>query len=90
MGAPSKALSKVIHQPVIERVSEVAGATVARPSGILGGGLFAVLGSAILLYVTKHYGYHYNYLIFGMLFVGGFAAGMIVELVLRTVIRKKS
>ena len=47
MNAPSKALSKVIHQPVIEKVSEVAGATVARPSGILGGGLFAVLGSAI-------------------------------------------
>ena len=90
MGAPSKALSKVIHQPVVEKVSDVAGATVARPSGILGGGLFALIGSALLLYATKHYGYQYNYLVFGMLFVAGFVAGMIIELVVRTVLRKKS
>lgn len=89
MNAPSRAMSKIIHQPVVEKVSEVAGATIARPSGILGGGLFAFVGSFALLWITKHYGYTYNYLVFFMLFVSGFAIGMIVELVLHGLIRRR-
>ena len=88
MNAPSRVMSRLIHQPVIEKVSEVAGATVARPSGILGGGLFAFVGSFALLWVTKHYGYTYNYLVFFMLFVSGFAIGMIVELVIHNMMRR--
>jgi hypothetical protein len=87
--APERVLSKVMHNKVVERVSEVAGATVARPSGILGGGLFAVLGSGTLLIIVKHYGYQYNYLAFVLLFVGGFALGLILELIMRTVFHKK-
>ncbi len=89
MNAPSRAMSKVIHNPVVEKVSEVAGETVARPSGILGGGIFALIGTSILLWVTKHYGYTYNYLVFFILFVAGFAIGMTVELVVRTFIRRR-
>ncbi len=87
--APARAFSKVIHQPVVEKVSEVAGPTVARPSGILGGGIAALLGSSFLLYVTKHYGYRYNYFVFIMLFVGGFAVGMLVELLIRALFARK-
>lgn len=84
-----RVFSKVIHQPIIEKVSEVAGATVARPSGIIGGGLLAVLGSSILLWITKKYGYEYNYLVYMILFVGGFALGIIIELALRFILRNK-
>ena len=90
LSAPSRAFSKVIHQPAVDKVSEVAGATIARPSGIIGGGICAVLGSSMLLYITKKYGYEYNYLIFILLFVGGFAAGMIIELCIHMLLRKKA
>ena len=88
MSAPSRALSKVVHQPVVEKASEI-GASVARPSGVLGGGIFALVGSSLLLYITKHNGYRYNYLMFILLFVGGFILGMIVELLLHMLIRHK-
>ena len=90
MKAPARAFSKVIHQPVVEKVSEVAGSTVARPSGTIGGGLFALLGSITLLYISKHYGYRYNYFIFILLFVGGFIVGMIIELIVRALLRRKA
>lgn len=89
MNAPSKVLSKVMHQAAVEKISEVAGATVARPSGLLGGGLFALLGTSILLWVTKHYGYTYNYLMFFMLFIGGFALGMLGELAFKTLTHRR-
>lgn len=80
LSAPNKVLSKVIHQPTVERVSEAAGQTIARPSGLFGGGLFAFLGTLALLYITRKYGYEFNYLVFFMLFVGGFAFGAVLEL----------
>lgn len=77
--APDRALSKVIHQPVVRAVSDAASRTVSRPSGLLGGGIVAFLGTSGYLYVAKHYGFEYNYLIFLGLFVGGFALGLIFE-----------
>lgn len=90
MNAPSRTMSKIIHQPVVEKVSDAASVTVARPSGILGGGAFALIGSIILLWTTKHYGYKYNYLVFFMLFICGFIIGMITELVIHYFIRRKN
>lgn len=79
-----KALSKVIHQPVIRAVSEGASRTISRPSGLLGGGIVAFLGSSAYLYFTKHIGLQYNYFIFALLFVGGFAIGLILELLVHS------
>jgi hypothetical protein len=89
MSAPARVMSKVIHAPVIEKASEVAGSTVARPSGLLGGGILSLIGTSILLWITKHYGYEYNYLVFFMLFVSGFAIGMIIELLFRAFVRRR-
>lgn len=80
LSAPQRALSKLIHQPAIRAVSETAGKTVSRPSGLLGGSLVAFLGTTSYLYVAKHYGYKYNYLLFFILFFGGFVIGLILEL----------
>ncbi len=80
LNGPEKALSKVIHAPVVETISTVTGNTVARPSGILGGSIFALIGTLLLTYFTRRYGFSYNYLIFVILFAGGFTAGLIVEL----------
>lgn len=86
--APYKTLSKVIHQPVVEAVSEVAGKTVARPSGVLMGGVFAFIGSSLFLWISKHYGYEYNFLLFLSFFAGGFIIGILVELGLYLANRK--
>lgn len=85
LNAPERALSKVIHAPAVETISNVAGSTIARPSGILGGSIFALLGTLVLTYFTRRYGFSYNYLVFAILFVGGFIAGIIGELFLRLI-----
>ena len=89
LSPPERGLSKIVHQPVVDAVSEVGGKTVARPSGILGGGICAFLGSLGYLYLAKHIGFHYNYLLFLLLFVGGFAVGIVLELIVRLAFRFK-
>lgn len=85
---PAKALSKVIHQPAIEAVSEAASKTIARPSGVLMGGIAAFLGSSIFLWAAKYYGFRYNFLLFILFFVGGFFIGLLIELGLHFAQRK--
>lgn len=86
--AVSRQLSKIIHQKNIEAISNVGARTVARPSGLLGGGIGALLGSITLLYASKHYGFSYNYAFFLVAFLVGFAAGLTIEALLRVVKRR--
>jgi hypothetical protein len=80
--APARAFSKVAHNDVVETISSVGAQTIARPSGLLGGSLCAFIGSASLLYAAKHYGFRYNYLVFVLLFAGGFMIGSLLELLI--------
>ncbi len=80
LSTPEKLISQTIHQPIIEKISEAGSQTVARPSGILGGGIVAFLGSALSYFVAKRYGFEYNYTLLLCLFVGGFFLGMLIEL----------
>ena len=55
--ASSRAFSKVIHNPLVEKVSDVTGDTIARPNAILTAAISAfVLTSAIYL-IARYYGY---------------------------------
>lgn len=72
-------LSHVIHQPVVRAVSQAAGQTVTRPSGLLGGGLVAFLGTTAYFYLAAHLGFTYNYLVFLVLLGGGFVLGVALE-----------
>lgn len=85
LNAPERVLSKVIHNRAVESVSNAAGKTVARPSGLLVGGILAFVGTSGYLWATKHYGYEYNFLLFFIFFVGGFVLGLIIELLTRLV-----
>lgn len=76
-----KAFSKVVHQPLVSRVSDSAAKTVSRPSGLLGGGIVAFIGSLTYLYLARNIGFTYNYLFFLIFFVGGFALGVLAEYV---------
>jgi hypothetical protein len=89
LSTPERNFSKLIHQPVVDKTSEVAAKTVFRPSGILGGALAALIGTSILTYFSRHYGFRYNYLFFGLLFIGGFTVGLVIEVMLR-LLKKRS
>lgn len=86
---PERVLSRVIHQPAVRIVSEAAGKTVSRPSGLLGGGVIALLGTTGYLYMARHMGFRYNYFVFLVLFGGGFIVGLILELIIWTVTRSR-
>jgi glycogen synthase len=83
--------SRLVHQPAIRVVSETAGKTVSRPSGLLGGGLVAFLGTSTYLYLANHIGFTYNSGVFIALFAGGFILGLCLELAvhLATASRRK-
>lgn len=74
-----KALSTVIHQPVIRAVSNASAKTVARPSALFTGGLLAFVGTSLYLYLASHIGFTYNYVVAGLLFATGFVLGIVVE-----------
>lgn len=76
---PVRAFSQLVHAPVIRQVSELAGSTVSRPSGMLGAGLTALVGTSGYLYLARHIGFQYNYLIFLLLLAGGFIIGLVLE-----------
>lgn len=87
--APARAFSRLVHQPVIRLASEAAGRTVARPSGLLGGGAMAFLGTALYLTFTKYYGIPYNYSVWLLLLAAGFVLGLVLELVLWPLTRRR-
>jgi len=74
---------------VVRITSEAASKTISRPSGLLGGGLMAFAGSLVYLYLAKHIGFRYNYLLFTLLFVGGFAVGLCLEVIIWLVSRQR-
>lgn len=74
-----KRFSKVVHQPLVQLISETGAKTVGRPSGILGGGLLALVGSLAYLWLTKRYELPYNYGFFLIFFAGGFVIGLAIE-----------
>jgi hypothetical protein len=91
LNLPERALSRAIHAPVMRNVSQVGAKTVARPSGLLYGGLLAFLGTTAYVVIAKHIGWEYNYGVWATLFVGGFLLGLILEalsVLLRRVFRK--
>lgn len=84
-----RGFSRLIHKPSVETVSNIGAATVGRPSGILGGGIVSLAGSSTLLYMSKHYGFQYNFLVFFLLFLGGFTIGFVAEMLIRYVWRRR-
>lgn len=79
LSPPARVFSRIAHQPAIEAISTIGEKTIARPSGLLAGSACALLGSAFLLYMTKHFGFTYNYGVFLICFVGGFVLGLLLE-----------
>lgn len=74
----SRAFSKVIHNPAIEKTSEVVGNTIARPNLIIAGALGAII-SVIVYFIAKRYGYILSGSETIILFIAGWLIGAIIE-----------
>jgi hypothetical protein len=57
MQPTSRMFSEIIHNPVIERVSEGLGKTVLRPSVSLGATTTALIVVGVLYFTARHYGF---------------------------------
>ncbi|HSX17817.1 MAG TPA: hypothetical protein VLE51_00460 [Candidatus Saccharimonadales bacterium] len=85
MSPTERSMSRLIHLPVVEELSETAAATVGRPSGLIGAGILAFFGSIIYYFTVKQAGYDYDFFVFLVLMAAGFAAGIFIELISRLV-----
>jgi hypothetical protein len=83
-----RAFSKVIHNPVIEKASEVAAATVFRPSVTLGATATALLITGGLYLTARHYGFAISGSEFIFSLIIGGIAGFLIELIGRFTKRK--
>lgn len=86
MPAPSRTFSKVIHNKAIEKVSDVAGSTIARPNALLSGAVCAFL-LVLALYAHARY---FGYALSGFESIGAFILGWVIGLVfdlLKSIIR---
>lgn len=69
-----RAFSKVIHNPVVEKTSEMVGATVARPNAILAGAIVAFFAVLAVYLTAKHFGY----VLSGFETIGAFIVGWVL------------
>lgn len=81
MSAPARSFSKVIHNPVIEKTSEVVGKTIARPNAILAGSTSALILGATVYLIAKQYGYVLSGSETIITFVFGWTIGVIFDYV---------
>lgn len=74
MTPASRSFSRVIHNKTVERVSEVAGSTIARPNAILSGAVMAFIVTLALYLIAKNLGY----VLSGFETIGAFLVGWIL------------
>jgi hypothetical protein len=79
LSAPSRAFSKTIHNPVVEKTSEVVGSTVARPNAILAGSVSAFLLTLAIYLIAKYYGYPLSGFETIAAFIIGWAVGLLLD-----------
>lgn len=76
MSTPSKTFSQFIHNPLVEKTSEIVGSTVARPNAILSGSICAFILTLSVYLISKNVGYVMS----GFETIASFAVGWIIGL----------
>lgn len=74
MSPTERVISKVIHNPAVEKTSEVVGSTIARPNAILAGGLSAFILVAVVYFIARTMGYELS----GFETIGAFIVGWVL------------
>jgi hypothetical protein len=81
MSTPERTFSKLIHNKAVEKVSEAAGSTVARPNALLFGSMFAFIITAVVYWWAKEVGHPISGSETIAAFVIGWLCGLIVDYV---------
>lgn len=79
LSRPEKTFSKFIHRPLVEKTSEVVGATVARPSGIAGATIAAFVGLLSVYGIARFAGFELSGSEIPLLLAIGFVSGLLFE-----------
>lgn len=79
MPTVSRTFSKIIHTKAVERVSDAAGKTVARPNAILAGSSFALVFTAAIYFWAKNAGYPLSGFETIAAFIVGWLCGIIFD-----------
>lgn len=80
--------SKIIHQPIVESISETVSKSVGRSSLLLGGFMATFIGSLVIFMNARNNGYSVSNLTFIIvLFVIGAIVGLALEIIYRTIQR---
>lgn len=79
MTPQARTFSKVIHNPAVEKTSEVVGKTIARPTSILSGSLTAFILVTCVYLIANIYGYALSGSETIIAFILGWAIGLIVD-----------
>lgn len=79
MSPASRSFSKVIHSPVVEKVSNAVGSTIARPNLIIAGGLGTLILCSAVYLIAKRYGYVLSGFEAIGTFILGWCIGAIIE-----------
>jgi hypothetical protein len=77
MSLPSRAFSKVIHAPVVEKSSEVIGSSFARPNAVLAGSASALILVSLTYVIARTFGYRLS----GFETIGAFVLGWVIGLI---------
>lgn len=77
MSGPERIFSSIIHNPTVEKVSDVVGNTVARPNAILAGSVFAFLFTLAVYLIARYNGYPLS----GAETIASFVLGWLVGLI---------
>jgi hypothetical protein len=88
MSPGARTFSKIIHNPIIEKSSEIAGSTIARPNAILSGSISAFVIVLGVLLIARYYGYPLSGAETILAFIAGWVIGIIYDF-LRTMITGK-
>lgn len=77
----SRRFSQLIHNPIVDKTSELVGNTVMRPSVTLGATATALVAGGFVYFAARHYGYalHGSEILFALL-VGGILGAVIEAL----------
>lgn len=79
----ARTFSKIVHNPVVEAVSDATAKTIFRPSALIGGSVTGLVFGLGIYLVARYYGYPISTLTLVLLLVVGAILGVIVELVVK-------